>query len=201
MKTYDIIFGYTDDVSIYISGMSLIIYVDFILILLLPVKYPSAITVIGYFSKLWVSVDRCWDVNVDRRSGSSREKVAETCSFCTSFCLMLIYFITFSHVKKFFSSETLMKLVCAWLADEDECRSMLGRFCRSTSHSLSNRNGGEVYLPQQVWLCWNHTLNPGEDRFPYSRPGSGAIEPLISCRRWRSFRLLMASWRWRSLEL
>ncbi|KAF2582196.1 hypothetical protein F2Q68_00005846 [Brassica cretica] len=45
----------------------------------------------------------------------------------------------------------------------------------------------------------NHTLNPGEDRFPYSRPGSGTIEPLIFCRRWRSPGLLMASWRWRSL--
>ncbi|KAF3581024.1 hypothetical protein DY000_02031508 [Brassica cretica] len=51
-----------------------------------------------------------------------------------------------------------------------------------------------------IELGRNHTLNPGEDRFPYSTPGSGAIEPLISCRRWRSSELLMESWRRRSLE-
>ncbi|KAF3553801.1 hypothetical protein F2Q69_00012582 [Brassica cretica] len=33
------------------------------------------------------------------------------------------------------------------------------------------------------------------------RPGSGAIEPLTSCRRWTSSGFVMASWRLQSLEL
>ena len=57
-----------DDVFICISGMSMIISVDPILISLLPVESLSAITVIGSFSKLWMSVDRCWVSNVDRWS-------------------------------------------------------------------------------------------------------------------------------------
>ena len=56
--TSDIIFGYTDYLSIYISGMSVIISVDSILILLFLVESPSSITVIRSFSKLWSSVDR-----------------------------------------------------------------------------------------------------------------------------------------------
>ena len=46
----------------------MIISVDYILIVILPVESPSAITVIGSFPKLWTSVDRCWVSNVDRRS-------------------------------------------------------------------------------------------------------------------------------------
>ncbi|KAF2576480.1 hypothetical protein F2Q70_00003240 [Brassica cretica] len=39
----------------------------------------------------------------------------ETIFYATSFCSILIYFITFSHVLKFLSSETLMNLVSARL--------------------------------------------------------------------------------------
>ena len=57
-KTFDIILGYSDDVFVYISGMSLIISVDSILIFLFPVESPSSIMVIGSSAKLWTSVDR-----------------------------------------------------------------------------------------------------------------------------------------------
>ncbi|KAF3579841.1 hypothetical protein DY000_02030706 [Brassica cretica] len=56
-------------------------------------------------------------------------------------------------------------------------------------------SGGIQYLSR------SHNLNPRKDRFPYSRPGSGAIEPLTSCRKWTSSGFVMASWRLQSLEL
>ncbi|KAF2586051.1 hypothetical protein F2Q70_00036164 [Brassica cretica] len=52
-----------------------------------------------------------------------------------------------------------------------------------------------VILRSRVPLRLEPHSRPWEDRFPYSRPGSSAIEPQISCQRWRSSGLLMASWR------
>ena len=46
------------------------------------------------------------------------------------------------------------------LSDEDEYRSMLGLFFRSTAHSFSKRNGGEVYLPHHEWLCTLYLVPP-----------------------------------------
>ncbi|KAF3511890.1 hypothetical protein F2Q69_00006975 [Brassica cretica] len=48
-----------------------------------------------------------------------------------------------------------------------------------------------VILRSRVHSPQKHTLNPEEDQFPYFRPGSGAIEPLVSCWRWGRSGLLM----------
>ena len=73
-----------DDVSIYTSCMSMLIPVDSILILLLPVESPNSIMVVGSFSKLLASVDRCWDANVYRRSSMLSILWLETIIYFTS---------------------------------------------------------------------------------------------------------------------
>ena len=76
--------------SIYISGESLVISVDSILILLLIVESPSPKEIKGSTAKLWTSVDRCWDVNVDRRSVRMSILLLEAFIYATSCVIELL---------------------------------------------------------------------------------------------------------------
>ena len=89
-KTSDIILGYSDDVFVYISGMSLIISVDSILIFFFPTESPSSIKVIGFSAKFLTSVDRWRDVNVDRRSSRMSILLLEAIVYTTSCIIELI---------------------------------------------------------------------------------------------------------------
>ena len=70
--------------------MSMIISVDFILILMFPVESPYSIMVVGSFSKLWASVDRCWDANVDQRSSMLSILWLETIIYSTRCVIELV---------------------------------------------------------------------------------------------------------------
>ena len=80
----------TNGVSIYISGESLIISVDSILILLFPVEFPSTEKIKGSSAKFRTSVDRCWDVNVDRRSSRMSRLLFEATVYATNCVIELL---------------------------------------------------------------------------------------------------------------
>ncbi|KAF3588028.1 hypothetical protein F2Q69_00029295 [Brassica cretica] len=112
--------------------------------------------------------------DVDRWRYRSIDRMAEMCSFRSSFCSFLLCFIASLHVEKFLICETLIKFINSlitrrrWcrsmgsrrcrsmleggLVEEDECRSMFNRSCRSMATSFSKRNDGEVYLSRQKSL-------------------------------------------------
>ena len=119
-----------DDVSIHITCISLIISVDSIFIFLLPVESPSSITVIGAFSKLGTSVDRCWVVNVDRQSSMMSILLPETIVYSTScviglVCnpLLMCWDGSLLH-KEIFCSISHLKNVCNVLSGYMQCMSI-----------------------------------------------------------------------------
>ncbi|KAF3508769.1 hypothetical protein F2Q69_00006818 [Brassica cretica] len=63
------------------------------------------------------------------------------------------------------------------------------------------QNIAPVILRSRVPLRPEPHYEPGGGLVPFLQTGSGDIEPLVSCRRWGSCGLLMASWRRWSLEL
>ncbi|KAF3505878.1 hypothetical protein F2Q69_00007085 [Brassica cretica] len=89
-KSSDIFVMNTNGVSIYISGVSLIISVDSILILLFPIEFPSAEKIKGSSTKFKTSVDRCWDVNVDRWSSRVSKPLFEVFIYATSCVIELL---------------------------------------------------------------------------------------------------------------
>ncbi|KAF2590686.1 hypothetical protein F2Q70_00038799 [Brassica cretica] len=67
-KSYDVLLGYIDYVSIHASFTSLIISVDSILVLFFPGELSVTIEIISSSAEFVMSVDRYWDGNVDRWS-------------------------------------------------------------------------------------------------------------------------------------
>ena len=89
-KSFDIFVVNANGVSIYVSGVSLIISVDSILVLLFPVEFPSTEKIKGTSAKFRTSVDRCWDVNVDRWSSRMSILLFETFIYATSCVIELL---------------------------------------------------------------------------------------------------------------
>ena len=73
---------------------------------------------------------------VNRWADSSVDRMAETCSFPSSFCLMLICFITSLHVEKFLICETFMKFIYSWLVN---CRFYCITFMMVIIFQIANR--------------------------------------------------------------
>ena len=86
----DIFVVNANGVSIYVSGVSLIISVDSILILLFPVEFPSTEKIKGSYAKFRTSVVRCWDVNVDRWSSNVTRPLFEEFIYSTRCIIKLL---------------------------------------------------------------------------------------------------------------
>ena len=92
-KSSDIFVVNVNGVSINVSGVSLIISIDSTLILLFPVELPSTEKINDSSAKFRTSVDRCWDVNVDRWSSRMSRPLFEAFIYATS--CVINSFVTF----------------------------------------------------------------------------------------------------------
>ena len=129
-KIYDIILAHMDDVSIYTLCMSMFISVDSILIFLFPVESPYSSTVVCSFSKLWVFVDRCWDINVDRRSSMLSILWLDMIIYSTSCVVgfvcnspLVLWGVALLH-EKILCSISHLKNVCNVLSGYLQCMSI-----------------------------------------------------------------------------
>ena len=89
-KYYDIFVVNANGVSIYVSGVSLLISVDYIHILLFPVEFPRNEKIKGSSAKFRTSVDRCWNVNVDQWSSRVSRPLFEAFIYATSCVIELL---------------------------------------------------------------------------------------------------------------
>ncbi|WZZ34439.1 hypothetical protein YC2023_017840 [Brassica napus] len=127
-KSSDIFVMNTNGVSIYISGVSLIISVDSILIILFPVEFPSTEKIKGSSTKFRTSVNRCWDVNVDRWSSRVSRLLFEAFIYATSCVIELLcnLLLVFCNIV-FLNEEVVCLIVCL----KDVCN-ILSRYVQCT---------------------------------------------------------------------
>ena len=128
-KSSDIFFVNMNGVSIYISGVSLIISVVSILIFFFPVEFPSTEKIKSSSAKFRMSVDRCWDVDVDRWSNRMSRPMFEAFIYATSCVIELL-----CNLLLVFSNSVLLheEVVCPVGCLKDVCN-ILSRYVQCTS--------------------------------------------------------------------
>ena len=144
-KSSDIFVMNTNGVSIYISGVSLIISVDSILILLFPVESPGTQKIESSSAEFWPSVDRCWDVNVDRWLSWMASPLLGAFVYAAN-CVIRLFLLVFWNVALMYE-----QVICSIGSLKDVC-DVLSRYVQCTSVYFSYV---AIWVPENTKFLWS----------------------------------------------